>query len=342
MALIGIEGFDHITAGDTNVFDSGSSSNPSFTRTSRFGAGAGQAWRASSGTPRWFWDIGSNQAHLFQGVACEFTGTPSTAILFELYDSATIQCWLAIDGANRRIQVYRGSGTGNLLGSSASNTLAPMAANNWNYIEWEVTLSNTVGVIKAWVDNVEVLNITALDNCATANEFATRVCLSNFSTFAIDDYYAFDDTGSECNSRPGPCRIYTGYPTSDASVQFTPSSGTDNFAMVDEASGQDEDTTYNSGATAGHKDFFGTNLNVPSGATVLCAEVRSTLRKDDVGARDGRALSKSGSTTTNGATLALGNSYVQGRIKHATNPDGGVAWTDTTVNALQPGYECVT
>lgn len=341
MALIGIEGFDHITAGDTNAFDSGSSSNANFTRTSRFGAGAGQGWRMSSGTGRWFWDIGSNQAHTFQGVACEFTSTPSAAV-FELYDGATIQCWLNLDGANRRIQAYRGSGTSNLLGSSANNTLAPMAANNWNYIEWEVTLSNTVGVIKAWVDNVEVLNITALDNCATANEFATRVCLLDASTFAIDDYYAFDDTGTECNSRPGPCRVYTGYPTSDASVQFTPLSGTDNFAMVDETGGQDEDTSYNSSTTAGHKDFLGTNLGVPGGSVVLACEVRSTLRKDDVGARDGRAVSKSNATVTNGTTLALGTSYVQGRIRHALNPDGSVAWTDTTANALQPGYECVT
>jgi hypothetical protein len=217
-----------------------------------------------------------------------------------------------------------------------------MSVLNFNYIEWEVTLSNSVGVIKVWVDNVEVLNLTALDNCATANEFATRVCLVDASSFAVDDYYAFDNTGSECNSRPGPCRVYTGYPTSDASVQFTPLSGVNNWAMVDEASNQDDDTTYNSSVTAGHKDFFSTNLGIPSGATVLACEVRSTLRKDDVGARDGRAVSKSNATVTNGTTLALGTSYVQGRIKHALNPDGSVAWTDTTANALQPGYECVT
>lgn len=328
MAFIGIEGFDANRNAASGVFDN--SAAVSFTDPGLFD---GYSWN-STGTVNCDWNIGSNQDVVIQGAYYILVNTNSG---FTVLDGTTIQAHLDTDYVNRRVNVYRATGTTNLLGSSANNSLPPTG--NWFHLGWKVKIHDTLGTIDVWVDGVNVLSLTGLDTQASANAYATVVRMTVTQNNTVDHYFAFDGSGSANNSWPGTCRVYTGVPDVDNAVQFTRSAGANNWANVDELQLHDSDTTYNYSSTVGQKDLFDTTLVVPTGATVLCMESRSVFRKDDVGARTGRAIVKSGATTVNGTTINAGSAYVLSRIKMETDPDTALQFTVAGANAVLPGYE---
>jgi hypothetical protein len=333
MALIGIEGFEASRNSAQSPFDAGGVAGLT-SATTPFGYGF--AWKGSS-AHTFDWNIGSNQDTIIQGMYSHQSNTISG---FSILDGATIQVHLDCadpDDGSRKVRVYRGTGLTNLLGETAANALPP--AGDYYHIGWMVKIHDTLGFIHVWIDGVLVLSLTDIDTKASGNAFATIVRLNLGQNNLVDDYFAFDGSGAENNDWPGTCRVYTGMPDSDDVSDLTPLSGTDNFAMVDEMQNHDTDTTYNHSSTAGDKDLFGTNLDLPVGSTVLACESRAVIRKDDVGARTGRAINKSGATQTNATTLTLGTTYALQRIKMDVDPDTGAAWTRAGANALEPGYE---
>jgi hypothetical protein len=332
MALIGIEGFDHYRNGDPFPFDGGAISSVQITTNTRFNYG--QAAVSGGGLD---WALTANPVTVIQGVAVKMTST-NRWDLFRIYDGASVQAMLEMDQDNRRINVYRGSGT-TLLGSTA-NLILPLL-NEWSYVEWKITISDTVGTIIVRVNDVEVLNLSGMDTQATANTRATIAEVGVYSAYVIDDYYLCDGSGAApFNDFLGNCRIYTEFPISNDTVQWTPSTGS-NFQNVDDPGDIDGDTTTNTSATVGQKDLFGVTGDVPVGVIVKAVELRTTLRKDDAVARTVRPKLKSGVTEANGATRNMTVGYVQYRDTLPVDPTDSAAWTPAKANALKIGYEVV-
>jgi hypothetical protein len=289
------------------------------------------------------WSL-NNQTTVIQGVRRWDLSATGTQDIFVIWEGGTggtnIQVHLEHDRANRRVHAYRGSGTGNLLGSSAVDSLPP--SSNWFYIEWKAFINDTTGTVEVRVDGVSILTVTGADTSARANVFATGATLLSASNIRCDDYYLFDGSGAQHNDFFGPARVRTEYGTSDSAVNFTPLSGSDNFAMVDDPGDIDGDTTYNHQAASTGKDLLGINGEVPVTATVGPVELRSTFRKDDAGACTGRGVIKSNATEAPGATKNPGITYQQFRDVYELDPDGSVAWTPAKYNAIKIGYERLT
>ena len=255
----------------------------------------------------------------------------ATQTILTLYDGATAQCYLALDGLGR-LQVYR-TGTPTLLGSSANNTLYQ---NVWYYIELKTTISDAAGVAIVRVNGTEVLNLSAVDTKNTANATADTVRFGAGGGVALDldDIYINND-GAFYGDMKVECLRPDGAGTT---TQWTPSAGS-NYQNVDDVGDHDVDATYNYTSSAGNIDLYTlSNLSVATG-TIKGVQVCTTARKDDANARNIRRVLRSGGTNYEGTDIPLASTYVQYTEILETDPATAAAWTIANVNALEAGVK---
>ncbi len=161
-------------------------------------------------------------------------------------------------------------------------------------IEIRHLISDTVGQIEVRVDGANAFGIGNFTggNGTDEDTLATDVGQYSFGgegeagggpAGKFDDIIINDATGSApFNTWVGDSRISILVPNTEVSVQFTPSTGTDNSANVDDLPGApDDDTTYNSSSTSGQIDRLGlTDLpaEVPSDADIISLDVWARIR----------------------------------------------------------------
>lgn len=229
----------------------------------------------------------------------------------------------------------------------------------WNYIEVKVTgLTGSptcaAGSIKVRINGVEVISVPANQRTSgdiTAGSLAmSRIILgggtgtTDANDVYVDDLYVCNGSGSANNTFLGDCRIELLKPTADgANKQFTPDTGTDNFARIDEAF-EDGDTSYVSSNTVTDTDTYTFGDLSTDFATIKAIQVNIVARKDDIGSRLIASAIKSGSTTYDHGIenpFGLGDSYSQQSDVWDTDPNGNIPWTSTTVNAMEVGVKLI-
>jgi hypothetical protein len=137
----------------------------------------------------------------------------------------------------------------------------------------------------------------------------------------------------------GPLEVLEGAPNVDIDVAWTPLSGTDNFAMVDEAPG-DGDTTYNSTETLAAQDVFGfTDPEVPEKIIALGAVLWH--KKEDSATRIIRQLLRIEGVDYFGPDLYCSESYIRSVDAFTENPATLAEWEGSDLAPLQFGYEYV-
>jgi hypothetical protein len=262
------------------------------------------------------------------------SGTSGSGDLIRFGDGATVHAGLLIDDVNMRIGCFRSGG--GVFAYSANNSVP---ASGYIYVECKVTISDTVGTFEVRIDGATVINLTGLDTRNGGNPTLDRIILraGMYNGGRFCDIYANDTTGSVNNNFLGDVRIDTIFPNADGTYsQFTPSTGTSHYALVDEST--PNTTDYNDGANVGDRDSYAMqNLTALASQTVHAIQVLAAISKDDAGARSAATMVRSGSTNSDGTSVALSTS--QGYISkiHETNPDTSSAWSETTVNALEAG-----
>lgn len=245
----------------------------------------------------------------------------------------------ATEGFNLRLtssgtlQAYRGN---TLLATSG----VVISEDTWYYIEMKVRVGNAgTGNYEIRVNGTNVLSDADEDTQAGSNDYANRVefyIRINNNTY-IDDTYICDGTGTVNNDFLGDSRVETLFPTADGvSSDFTPSTGTDNYAMIDdESGGLDGDSTYVESATTNDRDTYSfTNLSTIN--IIRGLQFNVVARKTDVTdynielVLDGFVESP---IVVNNTSY---NTYDQ---MYEENPDTSAAWVDSEINAAEFGYE---
>ena len=157
-----------------------------------------------------------------------------------------------------------------------------------------------------------------------------------------DDLYVLDLSGSVNNDFLGDMRVEAIFPTAPGShTDFTPIGSGANWSAVDDAT-IDGDTTYVSGNAIGQMDTynFADLSSVPS--TIKAFQLSMVMRKDDAGGRIVSTQIRSGGNDyTSGRRLSVGDQYALYLDVWNQNPDGEVAWTGSTINAVQAGVKIV-
>ena len=224
------------------------------------------------------------------------------------------------------ITVYKDA---SLLGTIGSGNVFDSGL---HHVQIKVVNHASAGSVEIKIDGVTVGTLTSL--AISSDNITSLTFGSGNNTVKYDNLYIADDFLGE---------IYSVLcsPTSDSSVQFTPSAGS-NYACVDD-SAQDGDTTYVESSTVGNKDLYGFGDVATSGISVKVATLVTVARKDDAGARTLTPIAKQDSTEYDQTTITLTTSYPStlnsGKINVLSTAPDSSAWTPTIFNAMTWGFK---
>jgi hypothetical protein len=284
---------------------------------------------------------GSNDAthHIVVAFMQTSAITGSTlGLYFQFIDAAANQCCIVFrsDGA---ILLTSGTPGGTILATYTS----AYTQNVWVGFEFEVTIHLSAGVFK-----VRKNGNTSDDFSATGlatrpgstNAYANKLLVGQSSSspqgYKFDDLLWFNTTGAAPNTWVGDIRSCQLMPTSDASVQFTPNSGANNFSRVNQAQ-QDALTSYVYDSTVGHADFYNVSALPFVPVSIIGLQTRGFVEKSDAGFRQAQLQLKSGATTVQTTALTLATSFQYTNRVDTVDPNTSAAWTAAAVNAIQVG-----
>lgn len=340
MALLFMDGFNHYATADITKKWASIASSP--TINSGTGRRSGNSLRTTS-FQQYVSKVFTAAASLVFGAAFKFTTLPTaSSAVAAFYDAGTLQCDLRVN-SDGTLSVTR-NGTA-LTGGTSALALSPGV---YYYIEWKVTIADSIsaGSCKVRVNGADWITVATSQDTkntsnASANQLLVGQILQTLASLTLDicDLYLCDNSGSTNNDFLGDCRIDTLYPASDGNYsQLTCSTGSTHYTLVDETA--PNTTDYNSGSTVGDRDSYGmSDLSSISSQTVYGVQVNAAVLKDDAGSRSISTLVRSNGTNAEGSAVAIGTSQVYVSQIYETNPDGSVAWTQTTVNAAEAGVK---
>lgn len=245
--------------------------------------------------------------------------------------------------------------SGNLIaylpGGSTHITGGTLTPGVWYYIELHAKIHNSTGFVSLYVDGVQVgSTVTGID---TSNYFSGtyligRVEFGNYTTSSatahyIDDVYVL--TAVSGLTPLGPCHVVGLMPTAEGTtINYTPSTGTDNSATVDER--PRVTTDYNSDTpTAGNKDLFVLQTLSDTGTVValqhnlVCATTtgNATPRGAVLSGGSSQDTQCNGAGSNPPATTAGTTVRCQKSVSEI-DPDTAGVWTQAAINAADFGY----
>jgi hypothetical protein len=237
------------------------------------------------------------------------------------------------------LNVIRGTTT--LATSSGAN----IQSDTWYHAEIKVKCASSGGNVTVRLDESEEINYNG------NTQFLSGFCYSRLlwrsatsDTLVIDDAYIFDATGSAVNDFLGECRIETLTPISDASGNWTASTGSDLYAMVDEDKLNAE---YISDTATGNQAIFETTNMCSECGTGIVQGVMVSCDSQQYGTTPGRFKKYAKMITQNGSGGSIQDSgvFMPGQSYPLTftqvmetDPDGS-PWIPATVNSFRVGVE---
>jgi hypothetical protein len=220
-----------------------------------------------------------------------------------------------------------------LRGTSATGVLI---VDTWHHIEVQGDINNSgQGIVT--VDGIEVLNVSA-DFADTTTDYSSPVFYGDAGGNVFDDIIYQNDV-SALPAILGEHKIHTLLPSADtAQADWTGA-----FTDVDDPAGSsDGDTTFINATTLNDKSEFALGDLSESPTTVHAVQSVIEARKTDAGTIGVTHHIDSNGTEEAGTEFAAAETYGSHQAIHPLNPDGSVAWTETTVNALLVGVEITT
>jgi hypothetical protein len=215
----------------------------------------------------------------------------------------------------------------------------------WQWIEFKVVCDNAAGAYELKVDGISVLSATGVDTQSNL-AYYDQVMLSGVDgsvveTPRFDDFFVMDGTGSDHNDFVGQRRINVITPDGDtASVDWTTSSGSNHWELVDDLD-PDDDATYVEDTVSANKDIWTyddlSDLNSID-AVCLITDVRVT----DANTYGLTTIVKSGGTEydVNMGTISS-TSYSMPERLMTEDPDTLTSWTQGGVNSIEMGVEVI-
>lgn len=326
MALLVMEGFDN----KIPLTLRGWSANVSTYSTGRIGTGFAGAFSATSN-----YLLPSTYGTAVMGVAWNYNSGASAAAREIARFRTAAGVLIASVVFNQNFAALTTISLLDNTGATVYTSPAIFSPSTWYQFELKITVSGGVWELRA--------NGAVLSSGSGATFGATNigsVQLGTGTTMALDDFYVCDTSGAVNNDFLGDARISTFFPTGDGALaQFTPSTGSNHFANVDDVPPND-DTDYNSDSTVGHIDTF-THGSLPASTTVKAVQHSLYARKDDVALRQIAPVIRRGGTNNVGTTVTLSTTYANYRELRELDPITAAAWVDTNFNSDEFGVKVI-
>lgn len=232
--------------------------------------------------------------------------------------------------------------------SSVSTTLGPLLgrtdpavihAGAWNHIEIMMTVGTTTGAIEIRVDGVTRISLSNVNTNPQGDGTVSQFIMSsgsktfnNVNFVYVADLIASNATGANADFL-GDQKVYTDFPDADGGTQqWTPSAGSDAYAMVDDAIPDD-------GSTYVESDNIGdimqlTFPDVPVTATeILDVCIFHRTLKGGAGDCSIQSSMISGASQTDGDVVPMSTVYAGFLQNFETDPATGLPWDQAGANA---------
>lgn len=260
-------------------------------------------------------DTGSGYPHSLLDIGSGTYGAPQFAINYDL------------DGS---LMVYRGI---TLIG----RTFRKLKNNVWHYIELKIYVHNTLGTIDIWLDGENIFTYSG-DTQGYDGSMLTRSLVLHTDTNSVYDdvYIATGNTWTRTNG----AIVETLTPTSDSGIQdWTPSSGSNHYALVDDAPVNEGD--YISSNTVNQQDLWGfSNLSqIDANVYGLQLSVGGHLEKP--GKRTIQMICASNGSNATSNTNVIDRTTQVDQFIVENDPSTNSAWTVNAVNAAEFGIKVV-
>jgi hypothetical protein len=222
-----------------------------------------------------------------------------------------------------------------------------LTTDTWYHLEWKVLIHPSAGSYDLKLDGSTILSASGIDTQDSDGNvgfirFSSQRSGTPETQFLLDDLYVLNSDGSINNDFLGINTVIRAYyPDADASPNdFTPSVGVDHYALVDEA--EEDFADYLDGVTATNREAFSMQ---PVGSGSFKAVMQEALVKvNSAGVRNIRNVVESGATTSNGASVGISDADDPVAVRRIleTDPDTGLFWTESGINAAEFGMEVQT
>lgn len=239
--------------------------------------------------------------------------------------------------SSRQVEVVRGS---TVLATGATT----LPASTWFYLEVQATLHTSTGAYEVRINEVTEVSGTGANTAGSGSNGADAVKFVAVTDACIDDVYVNDDQGGVNDDFLGDQVVEGILPASDgASSQWTPSTGTDHYAVVDDPANSLNTSDYLSSSTVGQKEYFSmaSLAYIQGGVNAVTALVMAA--NDSVGSRTVKTkFRSSGGSEADGDTLTVsGTNNFEQLAVWDENPVTAGAWASTEVDGGQFGFELV-
>jgi hypothetical protein len=264
--------------------------------------------------------------------ALPITTAQTPAFLFS--DASNVEQFYISITTTGAMQVRLGAAYGTVLATTSGPVLV---ANAWNHIEFKAVASATVGTIEIRVNGVPVAVFTTLNTGTQYSQFRIDKPNSVGATldFYVKDLVVWNSTGSSNNNFLGTVSVVGMTPSSDISLNWTPSTGTTGWNLLDNSPPLDGTEYITAPFPAPSPASF--NLtDLPANVTSVRAMITQVrARKVDGGDGNIQASLLSGAATANGADRPITTAFTYYEDVFEVDPNTSAAWTPSAANAAR-------
>jgi len=222
-------------------------------------------------------------------------------------------------------------------GSTEIATHAVAISTGLHHIEVKVEIDDTAGYVGIKLDGTLVYENSAL-NTGTADITGVRVSRSDTTHHAGGDARVYDNLFI-ADDWQGELKSHLLLPTADDAVEFTPSAGSDNYALLQS---NDGDTSYVESDVVDEQDMyeFGPDLGM---FEVHAVSIVAVARKTDVGARDLQTVVEYDGVAYDLESFNLPTSYPSGvgtvQMQCLDEAPNAAEWSPILINSMLAGFK---
>lgn len=289
----------------------------------------------------------SPMTQLCFGMYYQTNSTTSSVIRFQ--NTGTTQSFIElILNLNSNLSIISTSDTinGSLVGNASASTFP---VNTWMYVEVVINISGSTASVQVYQENSLVINLPSLNWYGSGNGvFGIEQIFFGKSTYARinNRLQYFDHCYMTTGERLGPTEIRSLLPSADtAQKQWSPSTGTTNFNLVNEttiSSTSPGMTTLVSASTNGYKDYYSVSGTIARDSGAQIKAVQPYIFASSPGSYSEIIDSniKSGSTESIydiSVVPYTGNTFLYRVPFLTTNPNTSSPWTYLDLQSMQLG-----
>jgi len=235
------------------------------------------------------------------------------------------------------ISVYLGPFSFGNMPVATSTELA--TTNGQNHLEAKCACDASTGSVEVRLNGVTVCNVSGINTDMSGHGNIAQYASTNSfnrgadSQWFIDDVIAWDGSGTYNNDFVGDKKVFTDFPDADtADIDWTPSTGTSRFAMVDDPD-PDGDGTYDEADDV--NDVMGvTYPDVdPAVLTIAALIFLHKTKKTDAGTSNVQQSVISGSDQTDGDDRPMTTAYIVYQDVIETDPATSAPWMPAAASA---------